>query len=333
MEPREKVYEGNGKVKMERMNQNDLAKGYSIRDGYVFTAFDRSNIHDAIVIRKPETADSWTPKLGMSSRTVSEHIDYVNGNKIVKAVIIAEDISFICQCPSLKCLRIIPSDTSGDGFDFSPLYDIPSIKKLECHTTYGTCGMHKSTIDYSCIGEIDELVIPDGQGSINYNRIPSLRSLTIADASGKEGDLRDFFCSSHLEKLSLLQCRIRSLNGLERSSAIQSVELSYLRSLSDISALEYAMSTLTSLTIENCPKISDFSVLSSLYALEHLELYGGNTLPNLKFITGMGKLKTFAFSMDVADGDLTPCLTIPYTYSQKNRKHFNLKDSELSKMI
>ena len=317
---------------MSRDTIISLARGYSIRDGYVFTAFDRSNIHDAIVIRKPETADSWTPRLGISPRKFSEHIDYVNENQIMKAVIIADDISFLKQCPSLKCLRIIPSDTAGDGFDFSPLYDIPYLKNLECHTIYGTCDMYRTSIDYSRVGRLDALVVPDGE-AINYNTISTLQSLMVMNASGKQDDLSDFFCSSYLEDLSLRQCRIRSLDGLEKSLVIRSIELSYLRSLIDISALEYAKSTLTSLTIENCPKISDFSVLHSLYALENLELYGSNTLPSLKFITGMEKLKTFAFSMDVADGDLTPCLTIPYVYSKRNRKHFNLKDNELPKLI
>lgn len=36
--------------------------------------------------------------------------------------------------------------------------------------------------------------------------------------------------------------------------------------------------------------------------------------------------------MNVIDGDLTPCLDLSYVYSEKDRRHFNLKDKDLPKM-
>ena len=45
----------------------------------------------------------------------------------------------------------------------------------------------------------------------------------------------------------------------------------------------------------------------------------------------MRNLKTFAFNMDVLNGDLTPCLNLSYVYSEKDRRHFNLKDKDLPK--
>lgn len=42
-------------------------------------------------------------------------------------------------------------------------------------------------------------------------------------------------------------------------------------------------------------------------------------------------LKLFCFSMNVLDGDLSPCLSIACVDSFKNRKHYNLKDCELPK--
>ena len=35
--------------------------------------------------------------------------------------------------------------------------------------------------------------------------------------------------------------------------------------------------------------------------------------------------------MDVLNGDLTPCLNLSYVYSEKDRRHFNLKDKDLPK--
>lgn len=85
------------------------------------------------------------------------------------------------------------------------------------------------------------------------------------------------------------------------------------------------------LRIENCPKIDDFSVLSELENLEFLELSGKNELPNLSFIKDMKNLKTFIFSMNVKDGDITPCLGLSHVYSMRNHRYYNLKDDDLPK--
>lgn len=112
---------------------------------------------------------------------------------------------------------------------------------------------------------------------------------------------------------------------------MQCLYLHYNRSLQDISALKKVKRTLRALRIENCPKINDFSVLGELENLELLELSGKNELPSLGFLKKMKNLKTFTFNMNVKDGDLTPCLDLSYVYSEKNRKHYNLKDTELPK--
>ena len=48
-------------------------------------------------------------------------------------------------------------------------------------------------------------------------------------------------------------------------------------------------------------------------------------------LTAAQMLKTFIFNMNVKDGDLTPCLDLSYACSKKDRKHYNLKDTELPK--
>ena len=107
----------------------------------------------------------------------------------------------------------------------------------------------------------------------------------------------------------------------------------YDRTLTDLSALVEVQSTLRELSIENCPQITDFSCLAELTALQSLSLYGSNTLPDLAFLRNLTNLKFFVFSMNVADGDLTPCLAIPYARCDKGKKHYNLKDKNLPKNL
>ena len=105
----------------------------------------------------------------------------------------------------------------------------------------------------------------------------------------------------------------------------------YNRYLEDISALKKVKSTLKALRIDNCSNIKDFSVLGELENLELLELTGTNDVPSLKFLKTMKNLKTFIFNINVKDGDLSPCVGLSYVYSEKNRRHYNLKDIDLPK--
>lgn len=166
-----------------------------------------------------------------------------------------------------------------------------------------------------------------GKGHLNYEKIKSLKVLSISDYPKR--DLIGMFSSIQLDTLSITQCKINSLDGIEQSSCMQCVYFRYNRSLHDISALRKVKHTLKALRIENCPKIEDFSVLSELDNIELLELTGKNELSDLKFINHMKSLKTFICNMNVLDGDLTPCLDLSYVYIGKNRKHYNLKDKDM----
>lgn len=123
----------------------------------------------------------------------------------------------------------------------------------------------------------------------------------------------------------------QSINGVEKAPGLQCLELSYNRSLRDISALRKIKDTCKVLYIENCAKITDFTVLEEMENLEYLWLTGSNSLPDLRFLKKMKKLKTFILDMNVLDGDLTPCLDIPYVTCIRDRRHYNLKDSALPK--
>ena len=188
-----------------------------------------------------------------------------------------------------------------------------------------------SEIDYLRINGLISLGIHVNKGALNYNKVETLKTLHVSGFKGANRDLTDLFCSKELDTLRLIQCGIRSLNGIETSHKMQCLYLYYNRSLSDISALSKVKDTLKELNIENCPKIQDFSVLSELENLEALELSGGNILPNLDFLRRMKKLKFFSFSMNVSDGDLSPCLDVCYVDSYKSRKHYNLKNCQLPK--
>ena len=310
-------------------DDESLMRHYSVYDGFIFTEVTQpSNVYDAILIKNPEDAPCSCPELPNSQRTLQEHIDLINKYHLEKARIIAKNIDFITECPSLKYIKITPSDDAGNNFDYSPLYRTPQIKSLSCATLYGKKFNFTTSVDYSKIKGL-ECISMSGAGHKTYNTIEGIKTLRISQY--KDSDLTNMFCSSVLDSLMIITSKIKTLNGIQKSQNMQCLALYYNRSLSDISALSKVKQTLKELRIENCFKIQDFSVLAELENLEFLELRGNNVLPSLDFIKSMKKLKTLVFDVNILDGDLSPCKNIPFARCIKNRKHYNLKDNDLPK--
>ena len=292
-----------------------------IVDGFKFVALNYPFNHKEAI------------KIEVDTKPIDSYIAYINERKIEQAEIIMPDLNILNFCPTLKYLKIRPSYNSIDNFDFTPLYNATEIKSLNCLNRYGDRKQFISEIDYSYISGLVDLSIAVNKGTFGYNKVKTLKSLDVGGFIGKKRDISDLFCSSQLDTLRLIQCGVCSLDGIEISSKMQCVYLHYNRSLRDISMLKKVKKTLKALRVENCPRIEDFSVLYELENLELLELWGSNTLESLDFLKGMKGLKTFVFNMNVLDGNLSNCLNLPHVVSCVNRKHYNLKDSQLPKGI
>ena len=313
----------------EVVDYRALADHYIVRNGFVFLPLTYPyNVYDALLMRQPESAPCLSPRRPYSTRSLDEHITLVNDLKLEKAVIIANNIDFIKKCPSLKYLNVIPADDSENGFDYSPLYDMPQIKSLGCRTVYGREENLCTTIDYSKISGLEDFGVYNS-GYLNYASVTTAKSLCLADY--QKSDLQDAFTSQVLDTLRLIQCKVRSLEGIQKSKKMQCLYLDYNRTLNDISALKKIAKTLKLLRIDHCPKIEDFSVLGELDNLELLELSGNQELHDLNFLKSLKKLKTFIFSMNVKSGDLSPCNDLSYVHCLKNRKHYNIRDEDLPK--
>lgn len=160
-------------------NQADLKNHYVFRNGFVFTSVgSETNVFDGIVIRSPETSNVSSPVLGLSEKTLEEHIALVNEYQLEKAVVVANSLEFITRCPSLRFLNIYPSDCADANFDYSPLYQMPNVEYLRCETNYGTQQKLSTTIDCSRISGLRYLFLSDC-GHLNFKELNTLESLNI----------------------------------------------------------------------------------------------------------------------------------------------------------
>jgi len=284
---------------------------------------------DFLVILHPFDAVWEAPVLARSTHSLEEHIRFVEERQIRKALVVAEDISFLRECPGLAALYIMPAYGVQGTFDYSPLYDLPRVEELRCRLTTGAQERLCASVDYRRFPHLKRLYVEGTQGHIGLEDVKGLTHLSLHGWKPKEQSLAGLDASA-LEEIDLCQCGLRSLAGLEKAARLRKASISNCRTLTDASALAAAGGTLTSLDIEACGRIGSFAWLHEMTALTELTLTGSNTLPDLSFLANMKKLRTFRCTMNVADGDLSLCRGIPCVHI-RNRKHYNLTDRELPK--
>lgn len=242
---------------------------------------------------------------------------------------IAEDIGFISHCPSITKVQLVA--VSAGEFDYSPLYDLPSLEALEIPSMPVAGITAKNFADYAQMKSLRSLKVSDTAEGVSD--ASELRTLSVDGVKKGCSDMQSLFSGTKLSDLTITNCGIKSLNGLEKEASLESLSLWYDRSLFDTESIRSCAKTLKTLSIMNCPKITDLSFLCELRELEHLDLIGNNEIPCLDFLKAMPKLKHFNLGFNVLDGDLTPCLSVPYVNLEKARKHYNLKDSDLPKNL
>lgn len=308
---------------------NYILAEHTYTNDFWFRYLNDIHSRDAIVIFNPVHCIVEAPYLLRSRKTIEEHIEYIRTNNIKKAIIVAEDIRFLRECPSLEYLWIIPSDTAT-SFDYSPIYDLPNLKWFTCDTEYGSKVKKFASIDYSRIKGTKRLAIGSEKEHLNVKELKELQDLSCGFGYPNSSTLTDRIPGNSLLRLSLCQSHIQSLEGIEVATKLRGLNLAYNRRLTDISDLSTLKDTLAELTIQSCGKIRDFSVLSELHNMQFLTLCGSNVLPNLSFLKNMPNLKFLKLTMDVEDGDLSLCENISAVYV-RNRKHFSHKDKDLPK--
>ena len=307
----------------------------SIRDNFAFTSIHHPlTKNDAIIVQDQGCVRYQEYKI--PDHTEEEYVEYINRNRIESAKIEVSDLAFLRRCPSLKYLCISLRRDATEDFDYSPLYDLPEVRAVSCQNVADDFSGYPIDyplveIDYAKIHGLLDLSVQPNKKTLNIEKIDTLRSLYIVSYKSKTKNLQTLFSSRNLQQLIMVMGNQKSLDGIEKSEKLQILYLYYARSLQDISALEKVKKTLKVLCLDHCPKIEDYSVLEKMENLQTLMIYGNHKISDIQFISKIKSLKRFRFSVNILDGDLSPCLKLEEATSMTNRKHYNLKDEELPK--
>ena len=143
-------------------------------------------------------------------------------NRVKKALIVAENIDFIRRCPSLEYLSVIPA-LSAENFDFSPLYDMPNIKWLQCETMYGEKENKVSNVDYSRIRGLQRLAVTGAKGHNQVESVKGLKILYFSSGQPVSKTLKGSFDGSLLEELRMVSSnKLPNLNFIYNMPKLKS---------------------------------------------------------------------------------------------------------------
>lgn len=277
--------------------------------------------------------------------------EYINSNNIKKVCIQGcINLDFLKECKNIEFVDLrIPFQISALDYmnriykmgennaelmicDLTPLQNLGELKYLSINTIELPNLKISVNLDAVRFGLLEYYAGEYEYIKSSIRGLKNLKTLWANSFKSKNRDLSELNNLSNLESLYLTSSNIVSLNGIENFVNLKELTLSYNRSLRNIDSLAKVSKSLCCLELEKNKKIEKFDVLKEMNNLIRLELIGDNEIENLNFIGNMPLLKTLIFEFNIMNGNLDNCLSLSYVHSLKNRKHYNLNDTNLPKI-
>lgn len=262
-----------------------------------------------------------------------------NGHRLVLKSDVGDknkySLDFLANFPIAEKITEIIIEVNIDSL--KPLSMFPFLESLSIG------GRSKQEIDFVAVRQLHNLSITGNFIFHNLHEL-SLTSLAVAETKAFPFHQINFGLKSlylrhvsvdwdqidhlrSLRNLDLIQLPIQNLLGLKKMTNLTECVIAYCRNLKDFSALQFCQS-LQKLELDHVKGIT-VEDLSRLINLEKLILSSLGTLPSIKFIELLPKLKFLSFvDTNILDGDLSPCLRLNYA-GTLNKRHYNIKCDQL----
>ena len=121
----------------------------------------------------------FSPVLMHSRKSLQEHIEFIAEQHIKKAIVVAEDITFLRFCPDLENVRIIPP-LSAEKIDYSPIYDMPNLSHLTIQKPEES--NFKITFDSERLNGLNYLLVDGWNSDLNLASAKNLKTLILEGA-------------------------------------------------------------------------------------------------------------------------------------------------------
>lgn len=159
-----------------------------------------------------------------------------------------------------------------------------------------------------------------------------LKSLTLSNYISKFGDLTELPFISNLEHLSLIKPSISTLNGIDKFTKINKLEIFDAPKLQKLEMIYNLSLCLEELEFEKCKHIKDYEVLGKLINLKKLIILESGQIPSLSFVNNLKNLSFLSFyGTNVLDGNIEYCAGINYV-GFDNKRHYSRKQGNSIKI-
>jgi len=179
---------------------------------------------------------------------------------------------FLKDTPWVEGVNIVSED-----LDLSVLNGVSHLKRLMLPETF------KGILDLSNFPKLELFYGRWNEKQIkNLDKATGMRRVSISRFN-KE-NLMLFRNFKKLEYFRIFYSNILNLHGIENWDSLEEMDLLKLPKLTDISALENLALHLKDFDIEGCKRVTDYSVLEKLIALESIGIAEGNPIKSVSFL-------------------------------------------------
>jgi hypothetical protein len=206
--------------------------------------------------------------------------------------------------------------------DMSSL-DISTINKLQNLKSISIYGKINQDIYFEKFNHLEYCNIIYSKHIIGLENCFSLKELVLWDYTGLNLEILSKNIS--LNRLCLYDSKITSLKGIENCKDLKILHLERLKNLVSIDDISPVVQSIESITINNCKKIQDYSVIGKGLNMNFLYILSSSPAKNISFMKDLSNLKYSNIDIDIVDGSVDILLTMPVIF--KNYKHFSHKNN------
>ncbi len=254
-----------------------------------------------------------------SSHSTERIVDYIKANNVEFLSFNEFDgwgenqkVSDFSLLPSIKGVEIIATSILSKHLE--------GLEKIEY--LYLSSSV-QSKFDFSALGKLKYLNVEWTNKLLNLATLQSLEELVLRKYKTDSDQLNSL---NHLKYLSLIQGNFVELGFLSSFKKLESLSLSHLSKLIDITGINGSKS-LRNLEISNCKKIEYNNVFDGLN-LQKLIVTSSSEMENLKFVKKNEALDFLSFmDTNVKDGNILPCVNLDYV-AFDNKKNFNCTNKD-----
>jgi hypothetical protein len=235
-----------------------------------------------------------------------------------------ENVDFLAEFKGVKRIIITQPIANLDGL------------MSQCELEFLQIDELKSKLDINNFLKLKEFRGYWSKNLVNLEQSSSIETLALWKYKPTTKDLSKLSSITKLRNLEINQSNIESLAGIETFGNLEILELSYLRNLTNISAIDNRLIRLQRIHFESCKKIESYEWVAKLPNLKTLNIEGCGEFNSLSFIKEMTRLEELFFANTVViDGNITP--VIEHVSLNKiyftTKKHYTHKLAQVEAML